>query len=308
MSARFVTAEMRAASERYFAAIAAHVGGVPDREGELWLACPSCRRQRKHFSVHAERGAKCVACGYAPSLRTLAETLGVDNGRYAADSGRAYAAPAWTPAPSPPKPWQLRAGALAESLAQTPGTLRAWQAYKPMSADMVSSRRLGYGVFPGGLWSHKTGACAHPRLIVPIYRDGAVTGFRCRAVACACSKWLSPGGSKLWLYEIERVRAGAEAWIVENPIDALLLQAKGYQAVATFGASIWNDAYTAAVVAARPAQVIVAGDHDDAGRAMNERVTRALRLAHLPAEAYAWPAGTPEHYDIGQLLAEGASA
>lgn len=292
---RTVTPEMAAASQRLYGAIAAHVRVAPDRKDEVWFACPSCGRGHKHFSIHPARGAKCVACGYSPSLRSLAETLGVD-------TGRPYAMPARAAAPEKPRPWQARAGVIAESLAQTPGTVRAWQAYKPMSADMVSSRRLGYGVFPGGLWSHKTGACSHPRLIVPIYREGRVTGFRCRAVECACDKWLSPGGSKLWLYEIERAKHGCELWVVENPIDALLLQTRGYQAVATFGASIWNDAYTAAAVAARPSQVIVAGDNDEAGRGMNERICRALRVAHVPAEAYPWPAGTPEHYDVGQLL------
>lgn len=284
-------------SERLYNAIAAHTRGTPDRKGEIWLACPNCGRPQKsrHFSVHAERGAHCHACGYSPSLRQLAEALGVD-------TGREYQPPAQPERPAAPKPWLARANVIAESLAQSPNTLRAWADYKPLPADVISSRRLGYGLFPGGLWSQKTGRCEHPRLIVPIYRAGVVTGFRCRAVKCACDKWLSPGGSKLWLYDIERAHAGATIWIVENPIDALMLQLRGYQAAATFGASIWNDAYTAAVVAAAPAQVIVAGDNDEAGRGMNDRITKALRLAHLPAAAYPWPEGTPEHYDIGQLL------
>lgn len=285
-------------SERMFAAIAAHVGGRPDSRGEVWIACPSCGRAHKHFSF-SERGAKCFVCGYEPSLRSLAETLGVD-------TGRAYQAPVYQPAPAQPRPWQARAGVVAESLAQTPGTLQAWQRYKPLPADVVSARRLGYGVFPGGLWSQRTGRCEHPRLIVPIYRAGAVTGFRCRAVMCQCDKWLSPGGTKLWLYDVERAVAGCELWIVENPIDALMLQVRGYQACATFGASIWNDACTAAVADRRPSQVIVCGDNDEAGRGMNTRITQALRLAHVPAAAYPWPAGTPEHFDIGQLLAAAA--
>ena len=259
---------------------------------------PACGKPQKskHFSVNAERGAHCHACGYSPSLKQLAETLGVD-------TGREYQPPAAPIKPAAPRPWQSRANVIAESLAQTPGAAQAWTRYKALPAAIIASRRLGYGIFPGGLWSQKTGRCEHARLIVPIYRAGAVTGFRCRAVACKCDKWLSPGGSKLWLYDVERIAAGATVWIVENPIDALMLQARGYQAVATFGASIWNAEYTAAIAASQPAQVIVCGDNDAAGRGMNARILQALRLARVPAAAYDWPAGTQEHFDIGQLLA-----
>lgn len=306
MSARTTAYEREQARtqrrEKLFDQLAGFLGTRIDGQG--WAqgaACPNCGKARQHFAFHRDGRVRCFACGYPFNLEKVAAMVGVD-------TGREYTAPVYVPPAPAPRPWQARAGVIAESLAQTPGTAQAWQRYKPLPADVIASRRLGYGVFPGGLWSHRTGRCEHPRLIVPIYREGRVTGFRCRAAECACDKWLSPGGSKLWLYEIERAHTGRELWVVENPIDALLLQARGYAAAATFGASIWNDEYTAAVVAARPVQVIVAGDNDEAGRMMNERITRALRVAHVPAEAYPWPAGTPEHYDIGQLLAEGASA
>lgn len=275
--------------------IADHTRAQPDRQGEVWLACPFCGKGQRHFSVSA-KGANCFVCG-PHSLRAVADALGVD-------TDRAYIAPARPePAPRPPRPWQARAAEIAASLMHTPGCAQAWAAYKPLPADLAASRQLGYGIFPGGLWSQKTGRCEHPRLIVPIRRAGQVTGFRCRAVACQCDKWLSPGGSKLWLYDIENAEPGADLWVVENPIDALQLRARGYPAVATFGASIWNDDYTAAVVERQPRQVVVAGDNDAAGRGLNERVTRALTAAGIPCAAFPWPAGAPDGYDIGQMLA-----
>lgn len=278
----------------YFAQLCQGLGLHPDRKGEVWLKCPSCGKERDHFSFSAN-GAFCLKCGYKPRLRALFEAL----------IGGVVIAPASLPVVTParPRPWQPRARALAESFAATPGQVAAWQRYKPLPEAVIRARRLGLGIFPGGLHFKQDGewrACRHRRLIVPLYAASEVVGFRCRAFECGCKKWLSPGGSSLMLYGAEHVRAGLPLAIVENPIDSLLIESNwGWAAVATLGVTVWKEGYTAQVAPA--AQICVAFDNDDPGRAATIKLSNTLLTAGLHAWRFDW-AGYPAGADIGSLF------
>jgi hypothetical protein len=257
----------------YFAELCQGLHATPDRKGEVWVPCPQCGKKGNHFSF-SQRGAKCFVCGYRPPLAKLFEAL--------VGGAPVTAAPRPAARPAPPKPWQRRALDLARGFAQTPGTVEAWQRYKPLPADVVAEHVLGLGIFPGGLYDEKHQVrCTHRRLIVPLFSDGDVTGFRCRAIECGCTRWLSPGGSKLTLYNAGAIRMGEALTIVENPIDALLVGAAWDQAaVATLGVSIWNDGYTGVLQLTQPSLVCVAFDNDAPGNATDPAILAAWRTAH----------------------------
>jgi hypothetical protein len=303
-----------------FSALTSHVHKTPNKKGEVYIPCPNCGKPKAHFSF-GPRGAHCFLCGYSPSLSALAEKLGLHD-------TRPTSAPAYMPPAPKPRPWQARASELAISFAAAPLAVQRWQAYKPLLVPTIRLHMLGYGVFPGGL-HHAAGRCDHPRLIVPLLSDGAVVGFRCRAVECSCPKWLSPGGSKLALFNADAITAGAPLAIVENPADALLIGDHWQMAaVATLGVSVWNDDYTALLVGHRPSGVIIGFDNDVPGQTRNPAIIAAwkarrrarnlpddetaflsgiklanrLRAAGLPAIIYDWPLTAPEKADIGSLF------
>lgn len=280
----------------YFAQLVSGLGARPDRKGEVWLKCPSCGKERDHFSFSAN-GAFCLKCGYRPALRALFEALigGVV----------VPAAPRPAPRPAAPRPWQGRAGPLAASFAATPGNVQAWQKYKPLPADVIRARQLGLGPWPGGLHFKKNGewqCCDHRRLIVPLFSAGDVVGFRCRAIECGCKKWLSPGGTELVLYG--ELPQGADLLaIVENPIDALLsASCWGQPAVATLGVTVWKDGYTDQVRQAGPCAITVAFDSDEPGQAAAVKLSNHLLEAGLRrVYPFDWSAH-PGVKDIGEFF------
>jgi hypothetical protein len=307
-------------SAELFSALTTYVNRTPNRKGEVYIPCPQCGKPKAHFSF-GPRGAHCFLCGYSPSLSALAEKLGMHD-------TRPTSAPAYMPPAPKPRPWQARASELAISFSAAPLAAQKWQAYKPLLVPTIRAHKLGYGVFPGGL-HHAAGRCDHPRLIVPIFDGEDVIGFRCRAVECQCPKWLSPGGSKLALYNLASVQPAQPVAILENPIDALLCGDHWHMAaVATFGVSIWNDGYTAALKAAQPSAVIIGFDNDVPGQTRNPAIIAAwktrrrarhlpddetaflsgiklatrLRAAGIPAIIYEWPLTAPEKADIGSLF------
>ena len=299
-----------------------HLNITPDRNGEAWTDCPQCGKPRKakKFSFN-ERGAHCFVCNYSAGLNAFADKVGLKD-------QRPYTPPAVAAeTPARPRAWQSDAELIVSSCESDPRVASVLaRTGKPLKPATITAHRLGVGVFPGGLWFSRDGHlqhCAHDRLIVPIVdAAGAITGFRCRAFQCDCTKWLSPGGTVLQLYNVRAVLKGQPVVIVENPIDALLITERWYPAVATFGVSVWKDEYTAQLTALSPEIIISAYDNDAPGyttdRAIIAEWVRAhkcppplnglklanrLREAGLPAKPYVWPQGTPAKYDIGQLLA-----
>lgn len=288
-----------------FAALVAHVRGTPDRKGEVWIACPNCGKEGRHFSFHAAEGAFCFVCGYAPPLAQLADRLGLRD-------RRPYSPPApLYKRPRPPKdaPWMERSEQLAERFAAAPDAIECWRTYKPLPASAVQSYQFGVGVFPGLVFKRgeRWEVCNHRRLIIPLRAGGEITGFRCRVIDCGCTKWISPSGTELPLFNGARLSAGKfqsqtdktrarehllgdchgspvennVVMIVENPADALLAEAQlSYAAVATLGVGIWREEWTQAFADAQPEMTVIAYDHDLPGNgASSEREHRQMVAA-----------------------------
>lgn len=318
---------------------------------EFHTTCPQCGKPAKtgqvHFSISAE-GGYCFVCGLRARLPRLGRML------LGPDAPPAAYSP---PPPRPPKarPAWLRRGAdLVARYVAHGSAARAWANYKPLPEGIRLGYHLGYGVLPSS-------RCKVARLIVPLLSGGEVVGLRGRGVRglpCAnyrdgechslaepsnCAKWLQAAGSGLVLYNGARLlplgKRGKAAelqlcdtvgdqtaenevlFIVENPVDALLVEAlSGAVAVATLSVTMWRDAWTRAVAAARCLRVYVAYDNDVPGNGNTpaawaawresgyrdivpngQRLVKRLRAAGVPALLWSWE-GYPVKADIGGAL------
>jgi hypothetical protein len=160
-----------------------------------------------------------------------------------------------------------------------------------------------------------------------------IVGLRGRAIGCKCAKWLAPGGTNLQLYPLYNeaaLRPGCVVWIVENPIDALLLTARtDFVGVASYSVAYWQDRWTAALQAAQPELVVVAYDQDLPGNggaarrrefehewlkthprlptwSAGPKLANRLQAAKLPAVLFDW-GKAPHKMDIGSLIMAGAA-
>lgn len=306
-----------------FADLVHHTRAAADRHGEHHFTCPECgsestpRHPKCSFNA---RGWHCFVCGAGGGLKGLAKRLGLED-------NRPYTAPV-RPQEARRKP-VLRlhdAERMIEEFHAHRASWSAWQAYKPVSRGSFERMRLGLGVLP-------LSRCKHERLIVPIYSGTEVRGLRGRAIACDCGKWLAPAGTQIGLYPLYNDAAlgqGAVVWIVENPVDALLLSERTpYVGVATYSVAYWQDHWTETLRAARPELVVVAYDNDLPGCGGAERrgemirdwlkthprvpdpagpkLATRLRAAGLPAALFDW-GRAPAKADIGTLLMGGMAA
>lgn len=326
--------------EYYFQQVCEAVGVAP-HEGQIYyLDCPQCGKGQKHFSF-SSRWAHCFRCGYKPSFKQLLADLGHDKPivvEHVPIRKRRW--------------WQGQANELALGFTATPGLVSTWQNYKPLPEEVISAYRLGLGVFPN-LWFRDDpgrqpdfvdpdgGAhwkCEHPRLIIPLYVAGAVVGFRCRAISCSCPRWLSPGGSRLVLFNGGRLGSPnldptlgdaplsppqtRVLLIVENPIDALLVEHYWHHwAVATLGVSIWKPNWTKLLLGLE-IESVVAYDNDAPGNTTDpeilrrwkanypkvppplngRKLVRKLNLSGQRSHLYRWPFGLERGTDIGDLF------
>ena len=289
------------------------------RQEEWHTACPACGSvsspKDPHFSF-SQRGYHCFVCGTSGSLNALGSLLNVDS----VNTGhKTYIA-----TKAHPRPATWLTGALADRFAQHPHRVESWQAYKPLSLATMDRQKLGVGVLPYS-------RCPHERLIVPVFAGPQLVGLRGRSLGCDCGKWLASAG---WsndlapLYNSDSLRICQVIWIVENPVDALMLSERTeYAGVATYSVSYWTDSWTNRLLEAQPELVVVAFDNDLPGnggavnRAEFERewlkthqvlppaggvkVVNRLLEAGLPATLYDW--GNASHKsDIGNLLMQEA--
>lgn len=303
----------------YFSLLCQHLNIAPDRRGECHVTCPSCGKEPKRGQAHfsfSEKGAHCFVCGLDIGLKALAGHYGLTDGSPVAPLPRVEAAPQYHYDILEHEPDRL-----AAQYAAHPEAVARWQAYKPLPAEVITRYQLGYGRLP-----RYSSRCQHERLIVPLLgSSGHVVGFRARSAGCDCGKWLSPAGSQMVLFNMATLAfsAGEQLWIVENPIDALLLEQRyPVKAVATMGVTIWHDEWTHWIVAAKPRRVVVAYDHDVPGNggtpemrrrwaeehngkvmpSNGARLANTLLTAGLPAVLLPWPEDAPEKADIGQVL------
>jgi len=288
---------------------------VKDRGGEFHLACPSCGHESSPKDPHcsfSQNGWHCFSCGSGGSLNALGKLLSVDN-------FDTVSLPR-IDTKAPQKPAQWLTGALAQRFAEHPRRLELWNAYKPRSEATIDRMQLGVGVLPYS-------RCKHERLIVPVWNGPQLVGLRGRQLDCDCGKWLASAGWSIDLaplYNSDALSIGQVIWIVENPVDALMLSERTeYAGVATYSVSYWTEAWTNRLIEAQPELVIVAYDNDLPGnggaarRAEFERewlkthqvlppsggvkVVNRLLEAGLPATLYDW-GNAPHKSDIGNLL------
>ena len=300
--------------------LVAKTHAVSDRKRqEFHIACPECGHESSPKSPHfsfSRRGYHCFVCGASGSLNALAGLLSVE----VVNTG----ARTYTATKAAPRAAQWLTGALAERFAEHPRRNELWQAYKPVSVATLDRQKLGVGVLPYS-------KCKHDRLIVPVFAGPQLVGLRGRQIDCDCGKWLASAG---WsnelapLYNSDSLRIGQVVWIVENPVDALMLAERTeYIGVATYSVSYWTEAWTNRLQEAQPELVIVAYDNDLVGcgganrRAEFERewlkthpvlppsggvkVVNRLLEAGLPATLFDW-GDAPHKSDIGNLLMQEA--
>lgn len=298
-----------------FNALVNHTHAVTRRD-EAFIACPACGKESTPANVHfsfSPRGAFCFSCGFKASLPGLAKQLGLETGVYNAPVRPQEA-------PRAPASWLAEIEHLIGTYVRHGRSWELWQSYKPVSRAAYERMRLGVGVLPAS-------KCHHERLIVPIYSGTMCVGLRGRQLGCSCGKWLAPGGTQINLYPLyneQALRPGCVVWIVENPVDALLLTERTpYAGVATYSVAYWQEHWTETLKAARPELIVVGYDQDLPGGggaarrqefirewlktrprvppAAGPRLTNRLREAGLPAYLFDW-GNAPLKTDIGSLL------
>jgi len=293
-------------------------GATTDRKRQEWhITCPACGHESSPKNPHcsfSEHGWHCFSCGSGGSLKSLGRLL---LGKIVDTVQLPY-----IDKKTPLRPSCGHLGAFVTRFAEHPRRTELWSAYKPLSTATLDRMQLGVGILPYS-------RCRHERLIVPVWNGPELVGLRGRAIDCDCGKWLASAGWSIDLaplYNSEQLRVGQVVWIVENPVDALMLSERTeYTGVATYSVSYWTEAWTRRLIEAQPELVIVAyvqdlpGNGGAARRAEFERewlkdpkhkiipVSGGVRLvnrlleAGLPATLFDW-GDAPNKSDIGSLL------
>jgi len=305
-----------------FDTLCARLHAEPDSRGEVWIACPSCGKDHKHFSFNEKYGGHCFACDFSGSLAQISELLRIQPDERVRPARRAQK-------PLAPRVWQQRPDFYLDRYCDALDRVTAWQAYKPLSLDSIARFRLGVGQLPAS-------RCEIRRLIVPVFDGGRCVALHGRAYLPedTDAKWLSAGGSsKQVLFNAGALTPGATVVIVENFVDAILAMQVEPSIVAVCGGGVsWQDAWTQQIAASLPRQVLVWLDNDAAGGPNAEtwrafcaawkqqhpdreppaprgpQIANDLLAAGVRARCYAWPCGTPAKQDIGAaLMREGAA-
>jgi hypothetical protein len=239
----------------------------PDRRGECAITCPACGKEPKRGQVHfsfGQDGGFCFVCGFKCGLIHLAKLKGIETREQQQPKiEKSYRAPNWMSSA-----WDY-----VRRFEQHPQRFELWASYKPLAHSWIQRRRLGVGVLPSS-------KCPHERLIVPVISGSSVVGLRGRSMGCDCGKWLQAGGTRLESMPLYPGLPPADSvvWIVENPVDALMVQAMTpYWGVATYSVAYWRDAWTDQLKAVHPRTVIVAFDNDLPGNGCGHRREQAER-------------------------------
>lgn len=315
----------REIQEQAFSRLLAHFKVSEDGKGEVWTACPNCKRKQKDkkfsFSI---RGFKCFICGFqGKKLSYLADFV------RAPRAFRPYRHTEHRPKPVKKRPWQSNPGTALFQYTSHPRKVDRWRAYRPFSDEIIERYDLGVGVLPSC-------RCKHSRLIYPVYDGLDIVGFRGRAINCECLKWLVSAGTKvvLWMSDFAHyIEPGRTVIVCESPVDAMMVKMARPELVAvasTGGAGTWRDGWTNLIVSLLPAQVIVWLDNDlpgSAAGATRERLLAEWRekmarknitnahpprangpriantfLSHVPTELYRWPVSAPARMDLSDVL------
>lgn len=284
--------------------------GADYRRNEYHCDCPFCGKAHKrghtHFSF-CEKGYKCWVCGASGLIEKLAQHVSID-----------FVTPVvkTTKQEQKPRQWQKNAQLYLNSFLEVPNRISAWQRYKALTLDSIVQFKLGVGVLPSS-------RCQHRRLIVPLFENDTIVGFRGRSIDCECSRWLTCGGSKTILYNRDLIETGCSLIICENQIDCILAMQE-YDSIAvcsTAGAGTWREEWTQHIIDAKPSEVYICFDNDIAGTPNEEayiqavkqlngklphpngpRLANTLKKAGLTVKLHRWQKGTPLKADLGWLI------
>lgn len=212
-----------------------------------------------------------------------------------------------------PPYWSRQAVSIVSGFIQDDARrIQMWQAYRPLTEEVIRAKKLGVGVLP-------VSQCKHERLIVPVYENGILVALRGRQIDCDCAivkpsgetiphRWLNSGGIKKSLYGIDEIPEGSVVVAVENNADALLVDITypGWHGIApTTGAGTWwTQDWLHKIRLAKPKIVIVAFDNDEAGQKSGEARVKQLRDANIPARQWTWTPDAPPKADMGWYIME----
>ena len=308
-------------SETLVAAAAAKLGATKFR-GNRWHGdCPHCgspmRRNRTHFVVDA-KGAHCFVCGAHESiawiLRDAYDANHVDLPEIVSRETLPEPEPAW---------WLEHRGAMMERYTSLQCVVGAWRAYKPVSRETIEKYQLGVGYLP----AREIGkTMSGLRLIVPIIEGGEVVALAGRLLPDATDsgpKWLrAPDAPKTrYLWNSEADVAGKIVWIVENPVDVMLLMQLRPDdvAMAPSGVSLKPSWWQQEAWRLKAAKIVlVCYDNDAVGRAADSNLETdvppyaqltadALRRCGVPATHFhEWQGVAGEKESIVDVMVRGA--
>jgi len=188
--------------------------------------------------------------------------------------------------PLPAPTWREQPEAVIARACAHPNRFPLWQAYRPLARVTIRRYELGVGRLPDC-------ACPHERLVYPVRQAGRVVGLYGRRIACRCqtAKTLMARGSVKTLFGVDDLVPFWPLVIVENPVDAALLNQEcntaeyGVQAVAVGSAGIWRDWWTQHLRRLGLPGLLVWFDNDLAGYCEGDTFRRL---------AAAWRAANPK--------------
>jgi twinkle protein len=150
--------------------------------------------------------------------------------------------------------------------------------------DTIDHFKLGY-----------TGKC----YVIPVIFDGVLYNFQCRTPEKKMWGWTR--GMGVLPFNFDVLKSNKNVVITESPVNAIAMYQYGYTAVSqNSGAGSWQkwwNLYFNGV-----STIVVAYDHDVAGYHGAQKVAEAFRDR---SRILVWPAGTPDTYDLNDLLKDG---
>jgi hypothetical protein len=132
------------ATTTLFDSLCTQLHAEPDRKGEVWIDCPSCGHDKKHFSFNETTG-HCFACDYSGSLGQIAALLNIRAENRPLKAARKVVAR--------PELWQRTPDLWLNRYCEAFDRIARWETYKPLSLDSLAKHRLGVGKLP--IWSEK---------------------------------------------------------------------------------------------------------------------------------------------------------
>jgi DNA primase len=279
----------------------------PNHKGERLVLCPFHGERTKGAFSYSERGYFCFGCPEHGSLYRLADHLGLVTVSTVVPRPRIVHRPVPVPTPEIVRDWQTDPNILARFQSMSVSAL-TYAHSRGLKAESIRRWRIGSGMLPSS-------RARFPRLILPVIEDGRVVGLRGRAIDSRddAPKWLQSAGSKTTLFGLDELRSrpGETVIVCEAPLACVLAMQEHPDVVAvasTAGCGTWRDEWADAIATARPQQVVIWMDADEAGERAAVKVANSLCERRLPVHVYRWPKGTPPKTDLADVVTAGLVA